>query len=89
MTFEEFNQLKPGEAKVELLKCCGSETWVDKMLERLPFANSGTLFKSATNIWYNECTEKDWLDAFQYHPKIGDIESLKDKFASTKDWASR
>ena len=88
MTFEEFNQLKPGEAKVELLKCCGSERWVDKMIESFPFRNSDTLFQKANDIWYKECNEKDWREAFKYHPKIGDLKSLKEKYTSTKDWAA-
>jgi len=88
MTFEEFNQLKAGEAKVELLKCCGSETWVDKMIEHFPFQNSDYLFQKATDIWYDECSEKDWLEAFKYHPKIGDLSSLKEKYANSKEWAS-
>ena len=83
MTFEEFNQLKPGEAKVELLKCCGSETWVDKMLLHFPFQNSSTLFQNANDIWFDQCTQDDWLEAFRHHPKIGDLESLKEKYAST------
>jgi 5-hydroxyisourate hydrolase/2-oxo-4-hydroxy-4-carboxy-5-ureidoimidazoline decarboxylase len=88
MNFEEFNQLKPGEAKVELLKCCGSEKWVDNMIEHFPFQNPTILFQKSNDIWYDECSEKDWLEAFKYHPKIGDIESLQKKFSSTKDWAT-
>ena len=88
MTFKEFNQLKPGEAKVELLKCCGSEMWVDTMIAHFPFQSTNILFQKANDIWFDECAEKDWLEAFKYHPKIGDLESLKKKFASTKNWAS-
>ena len=88
MTLEEFNHLKPGEAKVELLKCCGSEHWVDKMIMHFPFQNPDTLFQKANDIWYDECSKKDWLEAFKYHPKIGDLESLQKKYVSTKDWAS-
>ncbi len=88
MTFNEFNELKHGEAKVELLKCCGSEKWVDKMILNFPFQNSDTLFQKANDIWYDECSEKDWLEAFKYHPKIGDLSSLKKKYANSKEWAS-
>jgi 5-hydroxyisourate hydrolase/2-oxo-4-hydroxy-4-carboxy-5-ureidoimidazoline decarboxylase len=88
MTFKEFNQLKPGEAKVELLKCCGAEKWVDVLIEHFPFPDSDSLFQNATDIWYHQCTEKDWLEAFKYHPKIGDLSSLKKKYANSKEWAS-
>lgn len=87
MTLKEFNQLESGEAKVELLKCCGSETWVDKMIAHIPFANTESLFKKANEVWYKECNKKDWREAFKYHPKIGDLESLKKKFTNTKKWA--
>jgi 5-hydroxyisourate hydrolase/2-oxo-4-hydroxy-4-carboxy-5-ureidoimidazoline decarboxylase len=88
MIFKDFNLLNPGEAKVELLKCCGSEVWVDNMIKHFPFQDSNFLFQKANDIWYNECSEKDWLEAFKYHPKIGDISSLKDKYANSKDWAA-
>ena len=29
----------------------------------------------------------DWLEAFTHHPKIGDVKSLEEKFASTKHLA--
>lgn len=87
MTLKEFNQLEPGEAKVELLKCCGSERWVDAMIVEFPFPDAEILFQKANEIWYKDCNEKDWRDAFKYHPKIGDLGSLKKKFAITKDWA--
>jgi 2-oxo-4-hydroxy-4-carboxy-5-ureidoimidazoline decarboxylase len=41
----------------------------------------------AKEKWY-ECKEKDWLQAFEHHPKIGDLNSLKIKFADTTAWAS-
>ncbi len=88
MTFKEFNQLKPGEAKVELLKCCGSEKWVDTMVELFPFQEPDILFQKANDVWYHICSEKDWLEAFKYHPKIGELSSLKKKYENSKDWAS-
>src|SRR5204862_1877936 len=30
----------------------------------------------------------DWLEAFRHHPKIGDLSSLRAKFASTSAWAA-
>ena len=31
--------------------------------------------------------ENDWKEAFTGHPKIGDVNSLKEKFSNTKEWA--
>lgn len=88
MTFKEFNQLKPEVVKTELLKCCGSKRWVEAMVEHFPFPDANTLFQKATLTWYDECKKPDWLEAFQHHPKIGEVESLQKKFTSTKEWAS-
>jgi 2-oxo-4-hydroxy-4-carboxy-5-ureidoimidazoline decarboxylase len=44
------------------------------------------LLNDAEDQWY-ECSEADWLQAFTHHPKIGDVDSLKKKFASTAKWA--
>jgi 2-oxo-4-hydroxy-4-carboxy-5-ureidoimidazoline decarboxylase len=41
----------------------------------------------AEEKWY-ECTQADWKEAFQHHPKIGNIQSLKEKYSDTKEWAS-
>jgi 2-oxo-4-hydroxy-4-carboxy-5-ureidoimidazoline decarboxylase len=30
--------------------------------------------------------EADWQEAFSHHPKIGDIDTLKEKFAATTQW---
>lgn len=36
---------------------------------------------------WNELSEADWREAFTHHPKIGDVNSLKEKFVSTSAWA--
>ncbi len=46
-----------------------------------------SLITNAENIWYNQCNEADWLEAFTHHPKIGDVKSLTEKFASTQHLA--
>jgi 2-oxo-4-hydroxy-4-carboxy-5-ureidoimidazoline decarboxylase len=46
-----------------------------------------SLLQTAEEIWYS-CKEDDWKEAFTHHPKIGDIDSLKEKFTSTAQWAS-
>jgi len=86
MTLEDFNFLLPDVAKAELLKCCGSEVWANEMMMGFPFSSKKSLLKHADSAW-EKCIKADWLEAFTHHPKIGDIESLAKKFATTKDWA--
>ena len=70
-----------------LEQCCVSKTWVNKMIESRPFSSENELIKKAASIWYNECAIEDFKDAFTGHPKIGNIDSLKEKFAHTAEWA--
>jgi 2-oxo-4-hydroxy-4-carboxy-5-ureidoimidazoline decarboxylase len=71
----------------ELSKCCGSSAWLSKMLVFFPADDLVELLEDAEEQWY-KCNEEDWKEAFEHHPKIGDIESLKKKFSSTAQWAS-
>ncbi|MDB5228244.1 MAG: uraD [Bacteroidota bacterium] len=87
MTITELNNLSKEQLVQELSKCCGSRTWVNKMTEVFPVMDYDELVDRADEKWV-ECKEEDWLEAFSHHPKIGDINSLKEKFASTAQWAS-
>ena len=87
MTLHELNTLPVQQLKEELLKCCGSPAWVNKMLPFFPAEDLVELLEDAEEQWF-KCSEEDWKEAFTHHPKIGDIESLKKKFASTAQWAS-
>ncbi len=87
MTIESFNELPEKEAFDSLFACCGSTNWAKQMVGFRPFDTLTDLKATADRIW-GETTEADWLEAFTHHPKIGDTESLKKKFASTAAWAS-
>ena len=87
MTLHELNILPKEQLIKELSKCCGSSAWVNKMLVFFPADDLVELLEDAEEQWY-KCNEEDWKEAFKHHPKIGDIESLKKKFASTAQWAS-
>jgi len=87
MTLHELNTLHKQQLKEELLKCCGSSAWVNKMLPFFPADDLVELLEDAEEQWY-KCNEDDWKEAFTHHPKIGDIDSLNKKFASTATWAS-
>ena len=87
MTIAEFDHLAK-EKKIELLtKCCGSTNWVTKMLTAPMAEDLVNLEDMAEERWY-ECTEDDWREAFLHHPKIGNIQTLKEKYRDTEEWAS-
>ena len=87
ITIDQLNSLSNEEAFSKLEQCCVSKTWVNGMLASRPFATESELITKAASIWYNDCALDDFKEAFTGHPKIGNIESLKAKFAHTANWA--
>ena len=81
MTLQEFNTIEKDKAAKELFSCCGSDKWLSLLMRSFPFASEKKLVEGATAIWYNECSEEDWLQSFTHHPEIGDTKSLIEKFA--------
>lgn len=86
ISLAEFNQLSNELAAEALLFCCGSSSWVREMALRRPFKSLVELKRHSSQVW-NALSERDWKEAFSHHPKIGDLKSLKEKFAGTKAWA--
>ncbi len=87
MTIAEFDHLPEEKKKALLQQCCGSSAWVNKMLSVFPVEDLVELLEAAEEKW-DELNEADWKEAFEHHPKIGDINSLKEKFADTAKWAA-
>ena len=86
MTLHELNTLPKSQLRQELMKCCGSVAWVEKIMTFFPIEDLVELLEDAEEQWF-KCSPEDWKEAFSYHPKIGDLDSLKTKFASTANWA--
>ncbi|MBL4905159.1 MAG: 2-oxo-4-hydroxy-4-carboxy-5-ureidoimidazoline decarboxylase [Flavobacteriaceae bacterium] len=87
-TLKQLNTLSETAAFSQLEQCCVSNTWINKMVASRPFSSVDELISKAAAIWYQDCNEHDFLEAFSGHPKIGNVESLKEKFAHTADWAN-
>ncbi|WP_298741561.1 2-oxo-4-hydroxy-4-carboxy-5-ureidoimidazoline decarboxylase [uncultured Chitinophaga sp.] len=87
MTLAALNSLPLPQLKEELRRCCGAAAWVERMSERFPVKDAVSLLEAAGSIW-KACSEDDWREAFSHHPQIGDLASLKKKFASTAQWAA-
>lgn len=82
------NGLTQNACLEEMMRCCGASKWARALTEKRPFASSAALFAAADEV-FTLLDGNDWLDAFSHHPKIGDLENLQKKFASTSGWASR
>lgn len=87
MTLHDFNQLPPQQLEDQLTRCCGSSAWVQRMLQFIPADDLVELLEDADEQWW-ACSQEDWKEAFTHHPRIGDMESLRAKFATTAEWAS-
>ncbi len=83
---EELNRATVDNALSEFRRCCNSTAWASHMVSKRPFASATEVLRAGDDVWYS-LREQDWLEAFSGHPKIGDAESLKEKFSSTSEWA--
>jgi 2-oxo-4-hydroxy-4-carboxy-5-ureidoimidazoline decarboxylase len=87
MTLADLNAFSPAVRAEALATCCGAAAWVATLNAQFPFASAAALYEAAERAWYN-LGEADWREAFAHHPKIGDVQALKEKFASTATWAA-
>ncbi len=87
MTLAELNGLDESAAAELFERCCGARRWVQQMVDARPFSSFEHLLRQSETTWKHLSAE-DWKEAFSHHPKIGDLESLKRKFASTASWAA-
>jgi OHCU decarboxylase len=77
------NALDNDAARAALTNCCASRAWVESMMRRRPFGDDAVVRTAAADA-ASEMSEADWLEAFAAHPMIGDVESLRIKYAATK-----
>lgn len=87
MSLETFNALDDAAAADALRRCCVSANWVAGVLAGRPFASAEALRETANAVWEG-LAEADFLEAFEGHPKIGDVTSLKAKYADTGSLAA-
>ena len=84
---DKLNALYDGDARDALLNCCAAENWISGMLAARPFASDDAVF-AACDQGAATLTESDWLEAFAAHPLIGDVDTLRKKYAATKQLAA-
>lgn len=81
------NQLAHKNAVAEFRKCCGAAWWCERMANARPFANASALISEADRL-FNQMSKDSWLEAFDSHPKIGDLDSLRMRLSGNKQWSS-
>jgi len=75
------------EVERELFACCGSTAWVHGVRDARPFSDWEELVAAADCIW-NGLDEKDWLEAFQAHPRIGEKAAVQHGSGASR-WSER
>ena len=83
----QFNALPAAQAEQLISQCCAAKHWAQLMVEGRPYADLASLLDAAEHIWAG-MAETDLLEAFLAHPKIGNVDSLREKYASTKTLAA-
>jgi OHCU decarboxylase len=83
---ERLNSLPPGEARAELLKCCGSARWALEMTGERPFTDERALLETADRVWLG-LSREDWLEAFRSHPKIGERRAARETGEEARRWS--
>jgi OHCU decarboxylase len=84
---QKLNALPPEQAKAEFLKCCGSKVWAHALSEARPFNDADALRHKADSVWWS-LTEKDWLEAFRAHPKIGEQKAAAAQSEQARSWSA-
>lgn len=84
---DALNVLPTEVAEAAFLRCCGSVRWARRMAVPRPFEDVAALL-AAAEAAADELAEADWLEAFAGHPRIGDLDALRTRFADTKTWSS-
>ncbi len=87
MTIAELDHAAESTVVTALERCCGASAWVRGMLARRPFGDAAALH-AAADAAYAPLSRTDLLEAFSHHPRIGDVAGLRERFASTAQWAS-
>ena len=87
MNISELNALDNQGATDAFGTCCTSVKWIESMAQARPFLDANDAQQVALDMWAM-CEESDFLQAFEGHPKIGDVSSLRKKYANTKGLAS-
>jgi len=87
MSVKQINQADADAATHMFRQCCTSDAWIERMVAGRPYGSADEVRSAANDNWKG-LVDADYLQAFEGHPKIGDVSSLKAKYANTKELAA-
>ncbi|HEY8165496.1 MAG TPA: 2-oxo-4-hydroxy-4-carboxy-5-ureidoimidazoline decarboxylase [Gemmatimonadaceae bacterium] len=86
MTVQDVNSASEARAAELLWEFCASSKWIEQMVARRPFESRDEIFSAAREIWWS-LDEKDWLEAFEAHPRIGAVNAERES-RRTQGWST-
>ncbi len=83
-----WNRLPPDEAMRVILPCCGAKAWAQGMVSRRPLANEAGLLAASDEAW-RDLKQSDWMEAFQSHPRIGELQPSHAASTRSVEWSAQ
>lgn len=68
---DAWNNADVAEATMAMLSCCAAQRWAARMVALRPIATIIALSEAADSMWAT-MEERDWMEAFASHPRIGE-----------------
>lgn len=86
LTLANFNAMHGDESIACLRRLCGATAWCRAMAEARPFDSLDAVHSTGDRVFHG-MSESDWREAFAAHPKLGDLNSLRMKYAGNREWS--
>lgn len=83
----QLNAAPRDEAVRELMRCCGSSAWAERLADARPFATEAELGAAAERSM-DALADADWREAFSHHPRIGERKLDRAAATATQAWSS-
>ncbi len=87
MTLEQLNSITAQGAYQWFETTCSASAWCRQMTALRPFKTIESVKETAIKVWATMGAD-DLLEAFEGHPMIGDVNSLRAKYANTQATAA-
>ncbi|MEM0955741.1 MAG: 2-oxo-4-hydroxy-4-carboxy-5-ureidoimidazoline decarboxylase [Pseudomonadota bacterium] len=81
MDLAQFNALDHEAAVTVLHGLCHCQRWAQDVAQARPFDSLASLQESCEQCW-QDASEAEILEAFAGHPRIGDVNALRDKYST-------
>lgn len=86
ISLAQLNTMEKSIANNWFMQTCTATRWCESMTDSRPYDSVDQVIDNATAHW-QAMQESDFIEAFEGHPMIGDIHSLREKYAATKAMA--